>query len=184
MTINKDILKKKELDGERLYLRPVRVVDVTEEYVNWLNNEEVNQYLESRFIIHTPGSVQAYVEKIVRDPDIFFFAMVRKDNNRHIGNIKLGPMDWHHKIGDIGIIIGDRDSWGKGYATEAIAAVSNFAFSELGLHKLTAGAYENNVGSIKAFQKAGFWEEGRKKSHYFYQGKYIDSVLLAKIISY
>jgi len=49
------------------------------------------------------------------------------------------------------------------------------------LHKLTAGAYENNIGSIKAFQKVGFGEEGRKKNHYFYQGKYIDSVLLAKI---
>lgn len=173
--------KEKKIDGERLYLRPVEMADVTDEYVNWLNNEEINQYLESRFVNHTLESVRAYVEKIVRDPEVFFFAMVRKDNNRHIGNIKLGPVDWRHKIGDIGIIIGDQDSWGKGFAAEAIAALSGFAFSELGLHKLTAGAYENNIGSIKAFQKAGFAEEGRRKSHYLYKGKYIDSVLLAKI---
>lgn len=180
--INKDLLKKKELEGERLLLKPVRVADVTEEYVGWLNNEEINQYLESRFVVQTLEGIRAYVEKIVRDPDIFFFAMVRKDNNLHIGNIKLGPVDWHHKNGDIGIIIGDKDSWGKGYATEAITAISNFAFSELGLHKLTAGAYENNVGSIKAFLRAGFYEEGRKKSHYLYRDKYIDGVILAKII--
>ncbi|MDO8430351.1 MAG: GNAT family protein [bacterium] len=179
--INKDILKKKKIDGEHLYLRPVQVADVTEDYVGWLNNKEINQYLESRFVTHTLESVEAYVEKNIGDPDIFFFAIIRKDNNCHIGNIKLGPVDWHHKIGDIGIIIGDKDSWGKGYATEAIAILSSFAFSELGLHKLTASAYENNVGSIKAFQNAGFSEEGRKKNHYLYQDKYIDSVLLAKI---
>jgi RimJ/RimL family protein N-acetyltransferase len=181
MIINKDILKKKTLDGERLYLRPVQIADVTEEYVGWLNSKEINQYLESRFVTHTLESVKAYVEKNVGDQDIFFFAMARKDNNRHIGNIKLGPVDWHHKIADIGVVIGDKNSWGKGFAAEAIILLCSFAFSELGLHKLTASAYENNVGSIKAFQNAGFLEEGRKKNHYLYKDKYIDSVLLAKI---
>ena len=178
---DKNILKEKILEGARLYLRPVRASDANEAYADWLNDEEINQYLESRFVKHTPESIGAYIEKILQNKDIFFFAMVRKDNNRHIGNIKLGPIDWRHKLGDIGIIIGDKDSWGKGYATEAIDILSEFSFSELGLHKLTAGAYMNNVGSVKAFQRAGFSEEGIRKSHYLFNGEYVDSVLLAKI---
>ena len=54
------------------------------------------------------------------------------------------------------ILLGDKNCWGKGYATETIEVLTEHAFGVLGLHKLTAGAYAENVGSIRAFEKAGF----------------------------
>src|SRR5712692_61297 len=127
------------LEGERLYLRPMRIFDATKEYVQWLNSTKVNQYLESRFVKHSLRSVREYIRNTSRDPNSFFFTIILKSGSKHIGNIKLGPIDWNHKIGDIGIMIGDQDSWGKGYATEAIRIIWNFAFKKLNLQKLTAG---------------------------------------------
>lgn len=169
------------LEGLKIYLRPVKITDATEEYLHWLNSEEVNQFLESRFLDFTIKSIEEYIKKMTDDENTIFLAIIRKDINKHIGNIKLGPIHWNHRLGDIGIMIGDKNSWGKGYASEAIELLTNFAFNTLKLHKVTAGAYKNNMGSRKAFQNAGFHEEGIRQKHYFHKGKYIDLVLVAKI---
>ena len=172
--------KERKLIGDRLLLRRVRISDATSEYVSWLNDKEITRYLESRFKKPTKKSIQSYIGSINNNPLIHFFAIIRKDNRKHIGNIKLGPLNTHHNVADIGIMIGDRQSWGKGFATEAILLLSEYAFKVLKIHKLTAGAYANNIGSIKAFLKAGFIEEGRQRAHYKYQNSYIDCVFLAK----
>ena len=168
--------------GEKVYLRALRLADARQEYVQWLNDKEINQFLECRFTRHTLSKLRKYIAKALRNRDIVFLAIIRNEDEKHIGNIKLGPIDRNHKVGEIGIMIGDRNSWGKGYATEAISLLSDYAFKGLRLHKLTAGLYEKNVGSYKAFQKCGFFEEGRLIKHYFYRGEYIDGICLAKFI--
>jgi len=176
--------KKKQgniiFEGKKIILRSIKLTDVSKEYVNWLNSKEIKKFLESRFIKYTLDSLKNYIKKISKDPNIIFMAIIEKERNSHIGNIKMGPIDWNHKNADIGIIIGDKKSWGKGYATEAIQLISDYGFRELNLHKITAGAYSNNTGSIKAFLKAGFYEECKRKNHFNYNGKYIDGILLAK----
>ncbi|KKU14073.1 MAG: Acetyltransferase [Parcubacteria group bacterium GW2011_GWC2_45_7] len=169
------------LEGETIYLSPIQPADATDTYVHWLNIPEVNQFLESRFIVHTKESVRAYIEKVIKDPAVYLFAIVKKDTNEHIGNIKLGPIDPHHSVGSIGIMIGDQNSWGRGFATQAIRLLVEYAFGTLHLHKVTAGAYENNIGSIKAFLKLGFFEEGRKKQHVRFRDSYIDELLFGKL---
>jgi len=169
------------LEGDKIYLRSLTVEDATDEYVGWLNDPEVNQFLESRFENHTLGSVRAHIEKTTQTTTNIFLAILRKDTDNYIGNIKLGPMDMHHRVGSVGLMIGDKNSWGKGFATEAIQLMTEHAFDTLELHKVTAGVYANNVASIKAFFKLGFFEEGRLKRHIFFNGEYIDKVLLAKL---
>lgn len=170
------------IEGERIYLRPLTVADVTEEkYVRWLNDPEVNRFLENRFIPQTFESAWEYVARASGNPNIYFFAILLKENKKHIGNIKLGPIDWNHRRAEIGIMIGDKSSWGKGYATDVIRLITDFAFQTLGLQKVTAGAYENNLGSIKAFLKAGFFEEGRRVRHMRYEDSYVALVLLARL---
>jgi ribosomal-protein-alanine N-acetyltransferase len=166
------------LQGERLYLREVRPSDVNENYYRWMNDPEVTQYLESRFYPNSMESLREYVAGKRGDRNNVFLAIILKDGDRHIGNIKLGPIDWIHRIGDIGILIGERDCWGKGYATEAIGLVVDYAFRVLNLHKLTAGCYDLNQGSAQAFQKVGFVIEGIRKQHYYCSGKYVDVIMM------
>ncbi len=167
------------LEGERLYLREVRLSDVDGPYVHWMNAPEVMQFLESRFASHSREELQEYVTRVLDDPAYVFLAIVLTEGDRHIGNIKLGPMNQVHQSADVGVLIGEKDCWGKGYATEAIRLVSQYAFHDLGLYRLTAGCYAPNQGSARAFQKAGFVIEGVRKNHYVYGGMRVDEILMA-----
>ena len=71
--------------------------------------------------------------------------------------------------------------WGRGYATSAIKAVADYAYTTLRVRKLTAGCDEGNVGSIRAFQKSGFEIEYRKRRHFLLDGAEVDSVNLYKM---
>ena len=166
------------LVGERIYLREVRPSDVNDAYYRWMNDPEVTQYLESRFAPNSMESLLEYVKGFQGNKDNIFLAVVLKKNHKHIGNIKIGPINWFHRLADIGVMLGEKDSWGKGYASEAISLLSEHAFKNLNLHKLTAGCYKPNEGSLKAFEKAGFETEGVRKKHCFFNGKYVDAILL------
>jgi len=153
------------LTTERLVLRTLTTSDVTDDYVGWLNDPEVNRYLESRFIEHRHDNVVAFIERVVAHPSNLFLGIFLKQKMKHIGNIKLDYFDVRHKRAEIGLMIGDQNAWGKGYATEAIVEVVRYGFAELELQKITAGCYESNVGSKKAFEKVGFQNEGFLRSH-------------------
>ena len=99
------------------------------------------------------------------------FGIFSKRNDKHIGNIKLGSINSFHSRADLGLIIGDKSFWGKGIAFESICLVRDYAFTQLVLQKLYAGCYESNVGSKKAFLKAGFKVEGFLESHVIVDGR-------------
>ena len=166
----------KYLEGIRIYLREVRESDVNDEYYRWINDPEVNRFLESRFYPQSKNDILNYVKKMESNPDEVFFAICIKDNDKHIGNIKLGPINWIHRKGDISLVIGKKEFWGKGIATEAIRLVVNFAFNLLNLHKLCAGYYDSNIGSAKAFSKCGFEEEGSYTQECFLNGVFVNSI--------
>jgi ribosomal-protein-alanine N-acetyltransferase len=166
------------LQSERIYLREVRVSDVNEDYYRWMNDPEITRYLESRFFPNDIDSLKEYVNQRQKDRNSVSLAIMIKGEERHIGNIKLGPIDWIHRLADVGVLIGDKGSWGGGYATEAISLVIKLAFQGLNLHKLTAGYYADNKGSEKAFRKNGFVVEGLRRKHRFCEGSYVDTVVL------
>ncbi len=170
---------KHRIDGPRLHLRSVRPSDATERYVSWLNDPEINRYLEVRFSPQTLEGVRAYVTEMAGSEDYAFMAIVLNDGDRHIGNIKIGPMNRAHRFADIGIVIGEKDCWGKGYATEAIALATRYAFETLDLHRLEAGAYAPNMGSAKAFLKAGWKEEGLESAKWLVDGVFVDGIRVA-----
>lgn len=169
------------IEGKNICLREIQISDVKKNYYNWMRDPEVNQYLESRFEKWSVRRLKNYVKEIKINRDNFFWAIILKETGRHIGNIKLGPINCRHGFADLGIIIGEKPYWGKGFATEAITLVADYAFKKLKLNKLTAGAYTNNIGSIKAFKNAGFFIEGIRKKQYLYNGNYVDGVLLGCI---
>ena len=149
----------------KIFLRNLRPEDVSQAYVDWMNDPEIVQFTESRFSSHSMESIREFAQACHGDPDVILFGIFDNATELHIGNIKLGPINRRHLLGDIGIIIGRREFWGKGIATEAISLLRDYAFSEMGLHKLAAGCYSTNLGSAKAFEKAGFALEGRRPNH-------------------
>lgn len=171
------------IDATRLYLRDLRLSDVTDRYVAWMNDPDVTRYLESRHTQWTKAGIESFVRRVLRDRAYTFLAMVLKNGDRHVGNIKLGPIQALHRRGEIGIMLGEKDCWGQGYATEAIRALSAHAFERLGLHKVTAGCYGVNAGSIRAFEKSGFVREGFRRDNVWFEGRFIDDVVLGLVRS-
>ena len=167
------------LKGNRITLKSLSVDDVAPRYVEWLNDSAVNQYLESRWVSHDVGSVRAFVKRSIEDANSLFLGIYENQVPRHIGNIKM-EIDRHHALGRIGIL-GERDAWGKGYATEAIELLSEYAFTVCECHKLVASAYDVNLGSVGAFRKAGFVIEGRCESQYRCGDKWVGAVLMGKL---
>lgn len=154
---------------------------VTERYVAWLNDPEVSRYLESRFVQHEVEDVRAFVTAQLESEAVLFLGIYVAELGRHVGNIKIGPLDRRHGLGEIGIMIGDRAAWGRGVATEAIVMMSEIGFAELGLRKITAGCYASNVGSKRAFEKAGFAVEAVRPAHFLLNGLPEDAVLLGRL---
>lgn len=170
--------KKFLIMGKRIYLRKIISSDANKKYVSWMNDRRVNRFLESRFKKWSIRDLKSYIKMIDKSGDNLFLAIILKNGDKHIGNIKIGLINRIHRNAEIGIIIGEQDCWGNGYATEAIKLVAGYCFDSLKLHRLTAGAYKNNLGSIKAFGKAGFSIEGLKKKHFKFNGSYVDGVAL------
>lgn len=164
--------------GNKIYLRGLQLQDVGDRYYSWLNDPEVNQYLETRFLLQSKEVISDFVKSKQSNTNEILWAICEKENNRHIGNIKLGPMNWYHRFADISLFIGEKDCWFKGYSSESISLVVDFAFNTLNLHKVKAGAYSPNLGSIRSFEKNGFSHEGLLKNHFYSNGSYVDGVLL------
>jgi ribosomal-protein-alanine N-acetyltransferase len=171
------------LCGERVYLREVRLSDVDDNYYRWINDPEVTQYLEIRYVPHSLENIRTYVSAMDGRVDEIFLAICLRENDRHIGNIKLGPINTIHGAADISLLIGEKDCWGQGYATEAIRLCCHFAFAVRNLRKVNAGVYASNIGSKRAFEKAGFREEGRLRGQSLVRGRPEDHVLLGMLAS-
>jgi len=170
------------LVGEHLLLRMLSAEDATARYLSWLSDIEVTRHLEVRF--SPPSTLENLARFIVatnNSGDTLMLGMFLRRDWRHIGNIKLGPINPHHGTAEIGLLIGDRDQWGKGYACEAIALLTDHAFAGLSLAKLTAGCYADNEGSRRAFLKAGYIQEGRRVAQWLVDGKRQDGILLGKV---
>jgi len=168
-------------DTVRLFLLTPEAV--SDDYVAWLADPQVNRYLESRFRPQPRAGVEQFVADMLAGEANLLLGIHSRALDGHVGNIKLGPIDRHHGLGEIGIMIGDRAAWGRGVGSAAIRALEAIARNTLGLRKLTAGCYASNLGSKLAFEKAGFVVEGHRKAHYLLDGRPEDGILLGKIIA-
>ncbi len=166
------------IQGERIGLRYITLDDVTPEYVSWLNDKTVNQFLEIRFEEHTLESVNQFVRQMRNTPGEYLMAICLLDGDRHIGNIKIGSVNTRHRFGVLSLFIGNRQYWGQGIGAEAIGLMTSFAFTTLGLHKINSKAYFGNLSSIYAFRKCGYAIEGVEQEQYLHNGIYCDACMM------
>lgn len=166
------------LIGEKLYLRGVERQDLDGDYFQWLNDYEVTKFLESGRFPNTKDAMEEFYRDAALSGKNAFFAIIDKETDKYIGNIKLGPIDWYHRKASIGSMIGNKQYWGKGYSTEAIKLVVDYGLIRLGLNKLWAGVAANHEASRRAYEKAGFVLEGRSKGSFYFEGNIYDTLYL------
>lgn len=172
------------IPGNQIFLKKLRPECVTQEYLNWLNDKEVCRFLESKINQYTINTLKEYVYKLYYSQNDILFGIFIKDSDKHIGNIKIGGMNHEHKYADVGLLIGYKKLWGKGYGSEAIGLVTQYTFKKLHLHKLIAGILASNIGSYKAFIRSGYNKVGCYKEHCLCDGEYVDKIIVEKINNY
>lgn len=170
--------KMRKITGERVYLRPLTMKDVTEKYCAWLNDPEVNKYLETRK--STVDDLRKYVKEKIGSNRVLFCGIFDKETNAHIGNVKLEPLDWENNRTIFGIMIGDRSYWGKGLGTEATKLISDYALDELGMDEVELGVITDNIKACRAYEKAGFKQVKFSPKSINHNGVYYDEITMLK----
>ncbi|HEY9080140.1 GNAT family protein [Magnetovibrio sp.] len=169
-----------DLSGSDLILRTISIEDCNATYVDWLNNPEITGFLVGvRNHVHDLDGVRRFVQSVLESENAILFAIVDRQSNRHIGNIKIGPIDWSNESSHVSLFIGEREFWGKGYASQAISLVVSYGFTKLGLNRLEAGVVDGNSASLKAFLRNGFREEGLMRRAFKWRDDYQDNRWLA-----
>lgn len=155
MILNNGILK-----GERVYLRALTKADATPVYASWLNDGDINKFLATKSA--TIPELEEYINKKNSQSDALFFGIFLNSNDQHIGTVKLEPIDIVNKKATIAIMIGDKVSWGKGFAKEAMRVLIDYAFRALKIEEINLGVLLQNENAIKVYKKLGFKEVRRE----------------------
>jgi len=164
----------------RIEITPLKENHITSRYLNWFNNEKVVEFSGGGKKNLTKKDVLEYIKNGEITGTYYMYAIVYLENNLHIGNIKIGNIDKSNNISDLATIIGDTDYWGKGLATEAIIKGQKIAFEKYKFRKLSGTILEDNIGSLKAYKRAGWVQEGLLKSHISIGTKHHNQVIISK----
>lgn len=169
---------------KKITLRKLNIAkDITNNYLNWMNDLEVHNFTEQKYNRHSLSNIRKFVKEKNKSKYEFLYGIFlkRKNFNLHIGNIKLGPINFIHKTGEISYFIGEKEFWGKGYTTLAIKEIIKIA-KKMNLKKLKAGVNEMNIGSKKVLERNNFKLEGKMRSEIVYEGKRYTLYLFGKIL--
>jgi RimJ/RimL family protein N-acetyltransferase len=169
-------MRRPYLVGEKVYLRPLEESDLGEEYLSWLNDDEVTRYMETGAFPVTPADLRRYLERFQNSTTDLIFAIVDRQSDQHMGNVTLNHINWIHRTADTGIMIGRKEFCGKGYAFEAWSLLIEYAFTRLGLRRIIAGAIAGNTASVKVLTKLGFKIEGTRRQHALVDSEYRDGI--------
>ena len=161
------------LKGENIFLRALEPSDL--DFLYYLENEETLWEVSNTQTPYSKFILKEYLDNSHRD--IYEVKQLRlvickTESNNPIGFIDLYDFDPHHRRVGVGIVIFPNKDRGKGYASEALHLTCNYAFEHLNVHQVFAGITEDNEGSIKLFEKAGFENNGFKKDWIFSTGTY------------
>ena len=170
-----------ELSSKRLIYKTLTVDNVSQTYVDWLNDPEVNCYLETRHMHQTAESCRSYVADMEISSTNNLFGIYLRESGQHIGNVKLGFINPYYQRAQLSLFIGEKDCWEKGFATETIKAITSWGFNDLKLEKIEAGCYDKNIGSLRAFLKAGYQVEGYLRKNIILDDERIGSFWLGAL---
>lgn len=162
------------LEGVIINLIPFQDRHLSDRYVGWLNDPLVVKFSEQRHRRHSLESCREYVESC-RTGNTLLWAIETKDS-AHIGNISA-TIDQHNRIADVGILLGDRNCWGKGIGSEAFRLLVTFLLGEGNMRKITSGTMSENTAMLKLMKKAGMRREAVLEGYFLLDEKPVDMVI-------
>jgi RimJ/RimL family protein N-acetyltransferase len=119
-----------------------------------------------------------WFESISAFGDTYKFAIETIEDSQFIGGCSINNVDWKNSVGTIGIFIGDKEYWGRGYGTDAIKVLMSFVFLQMNINKIRLTCYSFNDRAVNCYKKCGFSIEGVLRQEIFKDGKYHDKIAM------
>jgi RimJ/RimL family protein N-acetyltransferase len=163
--------------GDKVYLTELDWANA-ETIRNWLNDPEVHEYLLVGHIPITLEDERRYFDTQAASADRYTFEVHAAVDGRYLGNIGIKDVDLLHRRAELGLVIGSKEDWGKGYGADAIVTCLRFAFFTLGLHSVRIRAHEDHRRALDLYRRVGFAEVGRDREAVFQRGRFADYVVL------
>jgi len=165
-------------EGELVRLGALRSDAEAETIVRWSRDSEFLRLVDEDPA--RPWSVKSIREEFEEAPrpDRCEFLIRALADDRPIGFVNLARINGAHRDAWVGIGIGDRACWGRGYGTDAMCVILRYAFTELNLHRVTLGVFDYNPRAIRSYEKAGFKLEGRLRGEMSRQGNRHDILIM------
>lgn len=166
------------IHGERVSLRPFRQEDLPS-LRRWSDDGEVMQYWGNPSPLVAEHAFEADLApdgRFTKFEENGYFCIC-DESGRPIGRLEYEGLDSGDRSAELGILIGEKDAWNKGYGPEAIVLLLDWLFNQRGAHRVWLSVQARNARAQRAYEKVGFVREGTWRQHYFYDGAFHDEHL-------
>lgn len=172
-----DILK-----GELVRLSAVDPEEFSKAFTHWRRDSEFMRLIDSgEATLRSQKDSQKWIEKELEDQEInqYLFTIRTLAEDKLLGDIGLSVVNWMSREAFVGLGIGERDFWGRGYGTDVMKVILRYAFTEINLRRVTLSVFEYNPRAVRSYEKAGFVHEGRMRQFLNREGKRWDMLFMA-----
>lgn len=165
------------LKGEKVVLTELRAPD-SEPLHRWINDADVVRFNSAYAPVHAP-SHEAWFRAVTADPSRVIFAIRRTPDGPAIGTVQLTALSAVHRSAELIIRIGDEGDRGAGLGSDAVRCAVRFAFRDRGLQRVWLRVFADNTRAVRAYEKAGFVQEGRMRRAGYIDGRWVDELVMA-----
>lgn len=166
--------------GEKVCLRSYKEEDI--KIANSLvNDKELKKFL----VTGIPFPMSSWEEEAwiksqkSNNNGEYNFAIEDIKTNKYIGGCGIQTVNWLTRVATVGIMIGDKNYWSKGYGTDAMKVLVKFIFENMNIRKIRLSTFSFNLRAKKCYEKCGFQVEGILKDEIFKEGKYYDEIIMS-----
>ncbi len=146
----------KRMLGDKVQLEPFSLKFVNDDYLSWMNDKEVTKFINKAKDNISINDLKLFANQMIKSDYDYFFAILIKKNQHHVGNVRLGPVDFNLMISKFGIMIGDKNLHSHGIGTEVMELIKDFSFNYLKLQKIIFPVVKANIPAMKLYSKTKF----------------------------
>ena len=168
------------MEGKLVRLRAFEKSDL-DSIMKWINDEEVTDFLAGGMLTYPVSSIaeEKFIEAASKSSDTEkSFAIETLAERKYLGGVAFHAINWLNRSAGLGITIGDKSFWGRGYGTDAMRVMMLLGFDKMNLHRLWLHVYDYNQRAIASYERCGFKREGVLRSDRFYRGSYHDTIVM------
>lgn len=150
------IKKIKGIQGSKILLEPFSHKFINDDYLAWMNDKDTTKFIKKAKENTTLDDLYLFANKMIASEVDYFFAILLKKNLQHVGNVRLGPIDFKLMKSNFGIMIGNKNFRGCGVGTEVLKLIKEFSFGYLKLKQIIFPVVQQHVPAMRLYKKAGF----------------------------